>query len=205
MLQREGRLDVLINGAGMGIAGAVEDTSPEEALGQFEVNFFGVLRVCRAVLPVMREQKSGYIVNMGSIGGVIGIPYQGLYSASKFALEGLTECLRMEVKGFGIRVVLIEPGDHRTGFTKNRRFTAGSAENETYRPAFARAIQRMANDEQTGPAPDRVAELVCAVTQKRNPRLRYTAGPVAQRGAVWLKRLAPNALVERIITAYYTR
>ena len=205
MLEREGRLDVLINGAGMGIAGAVEDTSSEEALGQFEVNCFGVLRVCRAVLPVMRQQKSGYIVNIGSIGGVIGIPYQGLYSASKFALEGLTECLRMEVKDFGIRVVLIEPGDHRTGFTKNRRFTAGSSENKIYRTAFARAIQRMANDELAGPAPDGVAELVCAVTQMRNPRLRYTAGPSAQRWAVWLKRFAPNALVERIITAYYTR
>jgi len=205
LLTREGRLDILINSAGMGIAGAVEDTSPEEAREQFEVNFLGVLRVCRAVLPAMRQQGSGYIVNIGSIGGVIAIPYQGLYSASKFALEGLTECLRMEVKPFGIRVVLIEPGDHRTGFTENRRVTAGSAENQTYRTAFTRAIQRMANDEQAGPAPDRVAELVYGVTQRRNPRLRYTAGSRVQRAAVWLKRLTPNALVERIITAYYAR
>ena len=205
LLTREGRLDILINSAGMGIAGAVEDTSPEEAHAQFDVNLFGVLRVCRAVLPVMRQQRSGCIVNIGSIGGVIAIPYQGLYSASKFALEGLTECLRMEVKSFGIRVVLVEPGDHRTGFTKNRRLTAGSTENVIYQTAFTRAIRRMANDEQAGPAPDRVAELVYDVTQRRNPRLRYTAGSRVQRAAVWLKRLAPNALVERIITAYYAR
>jgi NAD(P)-dependent dehydrogenase (short-subunit alcohol dehydrogenase family) len=205
VLEREGRLDILINSAGMGIAGALEDSSPEEAREQFEVNLFGVLRVCRAVLPIMRQQESGYIVNIGSIGGLIAIPYQGLYSASKFALEGLTECLRMEVKGFGIHVVLIEPGDHRTGFTKNRRFTLGLSENPAYRAAFARAIERMARDEQTGPPPDNVARVVYRVIRTRNPRLRYTAGTSAQRAAVWLKRLGPNALVEKIVTAYYSR
>jgi len=205
ILEHEGRLDILINSAGMGIAGALEDTSPDEARQQFEVNLFGVLRVCRAALPIMRQQGSGYIVNIGSIGGLIAIPYQGLYSASKFALEGLTECLRMEVKGFGIRVVLIEPGDHRTGFTKNRRFTAGSSETPAYRASFLRAIQRMADDEQTGPPPDGVAQLVSDVVQMRNPRLRYTAGPRGQRLAVWIKRFAPHALVERIVTAYYAR
>ncbi|HLM97953.1 MAG TPA: SDR family oxidoreductase [Bryobacteraceae bacterium] len=205
VLEREGRLDVLINSAGMGIAGALEDTSPDEAREQFEVNLFGVLRVCRSVLPIMRQQGSGYIVNIGSIGGLVAIPYQGLYSASKFALEGLTECLRMEVKGFGIHVVLIEPGDHRTGFTKNRRSTAASSENPAYGAAFARAIERMARDEQTGPPPDNVARVVYKVIRTRNPRLRYTAGTGAQRAAVWLKRLAPNALVEKIIMAYYAR
>ena len=203
ILQREGRLDVLVNSAGMGIAGALEDTSPDEAREQFEVNLFGVLRVCRAALPVMRQQRSGCIVNIGSIGGLIAIPYQGVYSASKFALEGLTESLRMEVKSFGIRVVLIEPGDHRTGFTKNRRATKGSSENAAYRPAFERAVQRMARDEQAGPAPDNIAHLVHKIIQTRNPRLRYTVGPTAQRAAVWLKRLAPGALVEKIVTAYY--
>jgi NAD(P)-dependent dehydrogenase (short-subunit alcohol dehydrogenase family) len=205
ILECEGRLNVLVNSAGMGIAGALEDTSPGEAREQFEVNVFGVLRVCRAVLPIMRQQGSGYVINIGSIGGVIAIPYQGLYSASKFALEGLTECLRMEVKSFGIRVVLIEPGDHRTGFTKNRQLTAASSENPAYRAAFGRAIQRMATDEQAGPSPERVAQLVYDVIQMRDPRLRYTAGPSAQRCAVWLKRFAPNALVERIVAAYYAR
>jgi len=203
IFQRESRLDVLVNSAGMGIAGALEDTSPDEAREQFEVNLFGVLRMCRAALPIMRQQGSGCIVNIGSIGGLIAIPYQGVYSASKFALEGLTECLRMEVKSFGIRVVLIEPGDHRTGFTKNRRATKSSSENSAYRAAFECAVGRMARDEQAGPTPEKIARLVHKVIRTRNPRLRYTVGPSAQRAAVWLKRLAPNTPVEKIVTAYY--
>lgn len=205
IIQREGRLDVLINSAGMGMGGSLEDTSPTEARDQFEVNLIGVLRVCRAALPIMRQQGSGCIVNIGSIGGLVAIPYQGAYSASKFALEGLTECLRMEVKRFGIRVILIEPGDHRTAFSKNRRMTEASSENPAYRAACTRAVQRMIADEEAGPPPDDVARLVYKVIRTRNPRLRYTAGPRAQRAAVWLKRYAPNALVEKIISTYYAR
>jgi len=204
LLEHEGRLDVLINSAGMGVAGALEDTTPDEAREQFEVNLFGVLRVCRAVLPTMRRQRSGYIINIGSIGGLIAIPYQGIYSSSKFALEGLTECLRMEVKPFGIQVILVEPGDHQTAFTKNRRVSAGSSENSTYWPAFTRAVVRMAADEQTGPSPKGVAQLVYKIIRKQNPRLRYTAGPSVQRAAVWVKRLGPNALVQKIVTTYYS-
>jgi NAD(P)-dependent dehydrogenase (short-subunit alcohol dehydrogenase family) len=200
VLEREGRLDVLINSAGIAIAGSVEDTSIEEARLQFEANFFGVLRVCRAALPVMRQQGRGYIVNIGSIGGLIGIPYQGMYSASKFALEGLTECLRMEVRDFGIRVVLIEPGDHRTALTANRRVLAsGSA----YRTRFERAVGRMAADEQRGPLPDEIARLVHRAICAENPPLRYTVGPRSQRAAVWLKRLAPYRVVERVVADYY--
>jgi|SRR5579871_583491 len=205
IFEREGHLDVLINSAGMGIAGALEDTSPQEAREQFDVNLFGVLRVCRATLPMMRQQRSGYIVNIGSIGGLVAIPYQGAYSASKFALEGMTECLRMEVKPFGIRVVLIEPGDHRTGFTKNRRMTQDSSQNPTYRVACTRAIQRMAADETMGSHPENVARLVHRVIQIPSPRLRYSAGPCSQRAAAWLKRFAPNALVEKIVSTYYSR
>lgn len=205
LLEREGRLDVLVNSAGRGVAGALEDTSPAEARELLEANLLGVLRVCRAVLPVMRRQGSGCIVNIGSIGGLVAIPYQGVYSASKFALEGLTECLRMEVKRFGIRVVLIEPGDHRTGFTGNRRWTKEASENAAYQAACASAVQRMAADEQSGPPPDDVARLVCRVIRKTHPRLRYSTGPGAQRAAIWLKRFAPYAVVEKIVTAYYTK
>src|ERR1035438_4809167 len=103
--------------------------------------------MCRAALPVMRRQKAGYIVNIGSIGGLIAIPFQGFYSASKFALEGLSESLRLEVSPFGVHVVLIEPGDHRTGLTDNRRSTAESQSNPAYRSRFPRALERMAADE----------------------------------------------------------
>jgi NAD(P)-dependent dehydrogenase (short-subunit alcohol dehydrogenase family) len=198
VLAREGRLDIVVNNAGMGIAGPVENTSIEEAKSQLEVNFFGAFRVCRAALPAMRRQRSGYIVNIGSIGGVIAIPYQAMYSASKFALEGLSEALRMEVRPFGIRVVIIEPGDHKTAITQNRHVTEN-----TYGHSFEAALARTAHDEQSGPGPEQIARLLYRIVQQRNPRLRYTIGPGAQRAAVWLKRLLPNSVLEYGIRSYY--
>jgi short-subunit dehydrogenase len=153
-------------------------------------------------LPGMREQRTGYIVNIGSIAGLVAVPYQGLYSASKFALEGLSESLRLEVSRFGVRVVLIEPGDHRTGLTGNRRKTAPS---ETYRDRFQRAVARMAADEQNGPEPAAVARLLLRIVANPRPRLRYTTGPTAERAAIWLKRLLPYAVVERVMDLYYSR
>jgi short-subunit dehydrogenase len=206
IVAREGRLDVLVNNAGFGIAGAIEDTSIDEAREQFEVNLFGVLRMCRAVLPVMRRQKAGYIVNIGSIGGLIAIPFQGFYSASKFALEGFSEALRLELRPFGIHVVLLEPGDHRTAFTQNRRSArAASAEGSAYRDRFERAVARMAADEQGGPSPQGIAELLHGVLKHPNPRLRYTVGPAAQRAAVWIKRTMPYTVMEKIMQDYYSR
>jgi NAD(P)-dependent dehydrogenase (short-subunit alcohol dehydrogenase family) len=205
IVRKEGRLDVVVNNAGIAFAGAVEDTSVEEARAQFDVNFFGVLRVCRAVLPVLRRQRAGYIVNIGSIGGLVAIPYQGLYSASKFALEGLTESLRLEVAPFGVNVVLIEPGDHRTSLTGNRLRTAESQSNPVYRDRCDRAIARMAADEQAGTAPEAVARLLYRVVNHPHPRLRYTVGPAPQRAAVWMKRLMPYAVVGKAMDRYYSR
>jgi NAD(P)-dependent dehydrogenase (short-subunit alcohol dehydrogenase family) len=201
VLDREGRLDIIVNNAGMGIAGPVENTSIEEAKSQLEVNFFGAFRVCRAVLPAMRSQRSGYIVNIGSIGGLIAIPYQAMYSASKFALEGLSEALRMEVKPFGIRVVIIEPGDHKTALTQNRTEISGGT--DAYGRSFQAALARTAHDEQNGPGPEQIARLLYRIVNKRNPRLRYTIGPGAQRAAVWLKRLLPYSVVEFGMRIYY--
>jgi NAD(P)-dependent dehydrogenase (short-subunit alcohol dehydrogenase family) len=203
ILRREGALDIVVNNAGMGIAGPVEATSIDEAKRQFETNFFGVLRVCRAALPAMRQQGGGSIVNIGSIGGLIAIPYQALYSASKFALEGLSEALRLEVAGLGIRVVLIQPGDHKTGFTANRQCTEASAIDGAYARPFAAALGRMAQDEQNGPGPEQVARLLLRILDQRNPRLRYTIGPASQRAAVWLKRLLPYWVTERTMRGYY--
>ncbi len=203
VMEREGRLDIVVNNAGIGVAGAVEDTSIEEAKAQFEVNFFGVLRVCRAALPFLRARGSGYLINVGSIGGLIAIPYQGLYSASKFAIEGLTESLRMEVRPFGIRTVLIEPGDHRTSFTECRSMTSAS-KGSVYAGKAGPAVARMAKDEQNGAAPEAVGRLLYRIVNTANPRLRYTVGPAPQRAAVWLKRLLPNAAMERIMRSQYS-
>jgi NAD(P)-dependent dehydrogenase (short-subunit alcohol dehydrogenase family) len=201
VFEREGRLDIVVNNAGMGIAGPVENTSIEEAKRQLEVNFFGAFRVCRAVLPALRSQRRGYIVNIGSIGGLVAIPYQAMYSASKFALEGLSESLRMEVRPFGVKVVIIEPGDHKTAITENRTEMSGGT--DAYSQSFQAALARTAHDEQSGPGPEQVARLLYRIVNTRNPRLRYTIGPATQRAAVWLKRFLPYSITEYSIRRYF--
>ncbi|HZT30028.1 MAG TPA: SDR family NAD(P)-dependent oxidoreductase [Bryobacteraceae bacterium] len=202
ILQSEGRLDIVVNNAGIAVAGPLESTSLDEARRLLDVNLLGVFRVCRAVLPWMRRQGGGFLVDISSIGGLIGIPYQPFYSASKFALEGLSESLRLEARPFGVRVVLIEPGDTRTPITRHRTVAADAATNRLY-PAFPAALERMASDEQQGPGPERVARLLCRIVNHPRPRLRYTTGPPAQRAAVWLKRLMPYTLLEYGMRRYY--
>jgi NAD(P)-dependent dehydrogenase (short-subunit alcohol dehydrogenase family) len=202
--EREGRIDVLVNCAGNGIAGSVEDTSIDEARWQFETNFFGTLRMCRAVLPIMRAQKSGRIVNVSSLAGLLAIPYQALYSASKFAVEGLTEALRMEVAQFGVRVVLIEPGNFRTRFTASRRWaTAATNPDGPYYTSAHRAVALMEHEEQAGPPPSDVARLVCKVIATPRPKLRYRVGALSERMAVPAKQLLPYALYERALLSHY--
>jgi NAD(P)-dependent dehydrogenase (short-subunit alcohol dehydrogenase family) len=201
VLEREGRLDIVVNNAGICIAGPVENTPIEEAKRQLEVNFFGAFRVCRAVLPAMRSQRGGYIVNISSIAGFAAIPYEAVYSASKFALEGLSESLRMEVRPFGVKVVMIEPGDHKTAVTENRTKMVGGT--GAYSESFRAALARMEHDEQSGPGPEQIARLLHRIVNIRNPRLRYTIGPVHQRATVWLKRLLPNSVTEYSMRTYF--
>jgi len=192
----ESRLDVVINSAGYGLAGALEDTSVEEAKGQFETNFFGVLRVCKAALPIMRRQSRGYIVNVGSIGGVLGIPFQSMYSASKFALEGMSEALRMEVEPYGIRVVLIQPGNYHTGFTANRVTAIKSDHASEYYDIFARSLSVMEKDELDAPEPEEVARVIDRAISSDSPRLRHVVDPSIARFAPILKRVLPYSIVE---------
>jgi NAD(P)-dependent dehydrogenase (short-subunit alcohol dehydrogenase family) len=203
VLQDAGRLDVVVNNAGFGIAGAIEDTSIEEAKALFETNLFGLLRVCRAILPKMREQGSGTIVNISSLAGRIGLPYQGMYSATKFAVEGLTEALRMEVKLFRIKVVLIEPGDFRTGFTSNRVHTAASKEGSAYQERFQRTLRVAELDEEKGSSPERIARLLYRILQDSSPRVRYSTGEALQRAAAVLKEILPSKLFEWGLMKYY--
>jgi NAD(P)-dependent dehydrogenase (short-subunit alcohol dehydrogenase family) len=203
ILKKEGRIDVVVNNAGFGIAGAVEDTSIEEAKAQFETSVWGAFRVCRAILPIMRKQHSGYIVNISSIGGQIAIPFQGLYSAAKFALEGLTEALSMEVRPFGIHVVLIEPGDCKTQFTANRCRTLGSQKNRAYMERCNTAVGIMEHDETYGIAPHKVAQLLERIIRTPRPRLRYKVGAASQKIAVTLKKIMPGRFFERLLMMYY--
>jgi NAD(P)-dependent dehydrogenase (short-subunit alcohol dehydrogenase family) len=203
IFRREGRLDVVINCAGIGIAGAIEDTRVEEAQAQFETNFFGVHRVCRAVLPIMRSQKSGLVVNISSLAGLLAIPFQAFYTASKFALEGFTEALRMEVLPFGIRVVLIEPGDFKTQFPANRSKTAGSLSNAVYQQPLQRSLGVMEKEERNAREPLPVAKLVARIIENPSPRLRYTIGPFAERLSPKLKAVLPYRIYEKLFMKYY--
>ena len=198
-----GRIDVLINCAGYGIAGAVEETTPGEAMAQFDTNFFGAHRVCRAVLPIMRQQRSGVIINISSLAGLLAVPFQAFYSASKFAMEGMTEALRMEVRPFGIRVVLIEPGDFKTDFPANRKNAAESEKSKVYSDLLARCLGVMREEEQNGKVPYPVASLVERLIYDPSPRLRYTVGPFGERLGPILKSVLPYKLYEYLFMKHY--
>lgn len=203
VLEQQGRIDVVVNNAGIGYGGAVEDTSIEEAQATFETNFFGALRVCHTVLPSMRAQKSGTIINVSSIGGLMGLPYQGLYSASKYAVEGLSDALRMEVKGFGVNVVLLEPGDISTKFTANRRSTRSADSNSVYSETYASVLAKIEADERGGAKPEIVARAVARIIASPKPGARYIVGPFYEKLAVLVKRLLPDWLFERMMMLNY--
>jgi NAD(P)-dependent dehydrogenase (short-subunit alcohol dehydrogenase family) len=203
VLARAGRLDVLVNNAGFGFGGAVEDTSIDEARELFETNLFGMLRVCRAVLPHLRERRAGTIVNVSSLAGLIGQPFVGMYCATKFATEGLTEALRMEVRPFGIHVVLIEPGDTQTAFTANRRRTQASQPASSYADNMQRTMAVIEHDEETGASPEAVARLLERILRSRSPRLRYPVASASQRFAAAARKVMPAGLFERLLTRYY--
>jgi NAD(P)-dependent dehydrogenase (short-subunit alcohol dehydrogenase family) len=196
LLSKVGRLDAVVNNAGFSLMGPIEHTSTEEAKAQMETNFFGVLRVCRATLPALRQQGGGHIVNVSSLAAVVGLPFSGLYSASKFALEGLSESLRHETRPFGVRVVLVEPGDFRTPITAKRRTTQASAANDTYRSPFEQFKLKQDQDEAQAPDPLAVAQLIDAILRNPRPQMRYSVGMMGQRIVVPLKRFLPQALFE---------
>ena len=203
VLRAESRIDVLVNNAGIGIAGAVEDTSVEEARAQFETNVFGPMRLCAAVLPHMRRQRAGLIVNMSSIAGLVPVPFQAIYSASKAALESISEGMRMEVRPFGIRVALLEPGDFQTSFTANRVRTAASTGGSAYRERFERALAVMERDESAAGPPGAVARRLEAIMRDRSPRLRHAIGGALQVAAPALRQVLPFALYERLMMQTY--
>src|SRR5262245_8540656 len=167
---RAGRLDVLVNNAAYELAGAAEEISLDEAKAQFETNFFGVVRMVKAVLPSMRQQKQGWIINVGSLSGVSSIPFMGIYSASKFALEGYTEALRLELKPFNIQASLTEAGFLKTPMTDKRQISASRL--AEYDPWRRRALDAIRAREQKAPGPELVAQAVLRIIASETPRLR---------------------------------
>jgi len=195
VVAKAGRLDAVVNNAGFALMGAVEDTEISEAKAIFETNFFGVLRVCRATMPALRASGGGHIINIGSLGGVVGLPFSGLYCASKFALEGMSESLRLETRPFGIHVVLVEPGDFRTRIMANRHMAAAS-QIGLYRAALDKFMHRRRQEEANAPTPEPVARLVECILNHRAPKMRYAVGKYSQRIVIPLKRYLPPRIFE---------
>lgn len=199
ILQKSGRIDVLVNNAGYGLRGASEEVSLDEWKRQFETNFFGVIRVTQAVLPQMRAQRSGAIVNISSVLGRMAIPFSGPYIASKFALEGLTETLRYELAPWNIKVVLIEPGFIATNFQQNAQLAQAAQSQDspytTFKQASGRRVQR--NIYRAAP-PEKVAETIYRAITHPTPKLRYAVGRDA-RLVLPLRRFLPEGLFERIL------
>ena len=200
VIRQTGGPDIVIQSAGVGIAGAVEDLSDGEIAAQMGPNFYGTVHVLRAVLPIMRTRRRGIFIQIGSIAGLLSIPYQGYYSASKYALEALIEALRMEVRPHGITACLVEPGDTKTAFTGNRVFCAHPKED--YQQAMRHAVDVMERDELKGVLPEKVAKVVLQVIKRRRPPVRIAVG-LDYKLILLLKRLLPAAVIEWMLYKKY--
>ncbi len=191
VIERSGRVDALVAAAGWGVAGAAEYTTIAEAKAQFETNFWGCVRTVQAVLPHMRAQRSGRIVLMSSIGGVIGIPFQAYYSASKFALEGFAEATAYEVAPFGVHITLVQPGNIATDFTASRVMAAGGPGDSAYAAAMQKAVSLMERDEANGAPAGLVAAAVQRVLSAGRPPRRVSVGKAGERAGLVARRLLP--------------
>ena len=203
IVEESGRIDILVNNAGMGIGGSLELATGEEVEAQMGTNFGGCVNVCQAVLPLMRREGSGQIINLSSIGGVMGLPYQGFYSASKFAIEGFSEALAAEVKGFGIKVSIVEPGDFATNFTARRRISENTEKNGAYGESFRRSMSIIEKEENNGLKPEKLAKTIAKIIESRRPRLRYVVANLEQKLSVLLKRFLPGNMFVDILRNYY--
>ncbi|MBD3589692.1 SDR family oxidoreductase [Bacteroides sp. GM023] len=203
IISEQGRIDVLINNAGIGIGGALELATEDEVSKQMNTNFFGVVNMCREVLPAMRKARKGKIINISSIGGVMGIPYQGFYSASKFAVEGYSETLALEVHPFHIKVCLVEPGDFNTGFTDNRNISEQTRLDADYRESFLKSLEIIEKEERNGCHPRKLAAAICKIVARKNPPFRTKVGPLVQVLFAKSKRWLPDSVMQYALRIFY--
>lgn len=202
IIQETGRLDIVINNAGVGITGPLEEIPIEEIKNNFETNFFGPIEVMKAVLPQMRSQQSGLIINITSIAGYMGLPYRSVYSASKGALELITEALRMEVKPFGIQITNVAPGDFATNIAAGR-FHAPVTIGSAYEKVYSDVLSTMDQHVDSGSNPNEMAEAVYRIIQEINPRIHYKVGAFMQKFSIVLKRILPDKVYEKMLMNHY--
>lgn len=203
IIAEQGHINILINNAGIGIAGALELATDEEIYLQIETNFMGTVRVCRSVLPYMRKKRKGKIINISSIEGIIAVPYQGFYSASKFAIEGYSEALAMEVYPFNIKICIVEPGDFNTGFTANRNISSPTLDSTDYGACFTNTLKIIEEAETSGCHPSKLTNVICRLVEKKNPPFRTLTGPWLQVMFTRCKRCIPRSLIRYILCIFY--
>ena len=202
LVETTGRLDIVINNAGVGITGPLEEIPMEEIKNNFETNFFGPIEVMKAVLPQMRSQQSGLIINITSIAGYMGLPYRSVYSASKGALELITEALRMEVKSFGIQITNVAPGDFATNIAAGR-FHAPVVQGSAYEAVYGNVLQTMDAHVDSGSNPNEMAEAVYQIILNPNPKIHYKVGAFMQKFSIVLKRILPDKVYEKMLMNHY--
>lgn len=202
IIDKEGKLDVLVNNAGAGITGPIEETPESEIQANFDTNFFGPINVIKSVLPQMRIQNSGLIINVTSIAGYMGLPYRGIYCASKGALEIITEAFRMELKEFNINMTNVAPGDFATNIASGR-YHAPLLEGSPYKKSYGNTLDLMNEHVDAGSDPLIMAKVVFDIINTKNPKTHYKVGEFMQKFSIVLKRILPDKIYEKLLMNHY--
>lgn len=202
IIEKENRLDILINNAGAGITGPIEEIPDEEIKRNFEINFFGPISVIKTVLPKMRAQGSGLVINITSIAGYMGLPYRGIYSAAKGSLELITEALRMETKPFGIEMTNVAPGDFNTNIASGRYHSPVKADSP-YKTTYENTLKLMDEHVDEGQDPNLMARAIFNIINTRKPRAHYKVGQFMQKFSIVLKRLLPDKVYESMLMKHF--
>ncbi len=198
----EGKLDVLVNNAGVGITGPIEETPAEEIEKAFATNLYGPINVMKEVLPVMRKQHKGLIINVTSIAGYMGLPYRGIYSATKGALELVTEAMRMEVKDFGVQMTNVAPGDFATNIAAGRYHTP-VFDDSPYKEPYGNSLKMMDEHVDAGKDPMIMAEVIFKIMNTAKPKVHYKVGEFMQKFSIVLKRILPDKMYEKLLLNHY--
>lgn len=202
VLSKQKSIDILINNAGVGITGPIEEIPIQEIKNNFETNFFGPIEVIKAVLPQMRAQNSGKIINITSIAGYMGLPFRGIYSASKGALELVTEALRMEVKPFNIQITNVAPGDFATNIAAGR-YHAPVLTNSAYKKTYTQTLNQIDSHVDLGSNPEQMAKAIYQIITAKNIKIHYKVGAFLQKFSILLKRILPDLVYEKMLMNHY--
>ena len=202
VINKHQKIDVLINNAGVGITGPIEELDTFEMKNNFDTNFFGPIELIKAVLPQMRLQNSGLIINITSLAGYMGLPYRGIYSASKGALELVTEAIRMEVKQFRINITNVAPGDFATNIAASR-YHAPIIENSAYKIAYQSTLNEMNSHVDSGENPNKIAIEILKIINSKKPQIHYKVGSFMQKFSIVLKRILPDLVYEKMLMNHF--